>query len=132
MHVNSYRKCTSDKLSIVCIHAKAIFLVDLKTIKIKSDSFRFLLGHVDERFVVVEPQVVVGHAHLVERDLFGIFKENIRSPDFLEPGHVQDAVLFGHVLRQPESVISPALRQKDVGHVRLIDSIKRKGMRKEM
>ena len=121
MHVNSYRKCTSDKLSIVCIHAKAIFLVDLKTIKIKSDSFRFLLGHVDERFVVVEPQIVVGHAHLVERDFLGVFEETVRPPQVLQPADVQVAVLFGHVLRTPQAVISPALCQKDVGHVRLVD-----------
>ena len=79
-----------------------------------------LLGHVDEGLVVVEPKVVVGHAHLVEGDFLGVFEETIRTPEILEPADVEIAVLFGHVLRQSKSMVPPTLGQEDVGHISLI------------
>ena len=81
-----------------------------------------LLGHVDEGLVVVEPKVVVGHAHLVEGDFLGVFEETIRTPEILEPADVEIAVLFGHVLRQSKSMVPPTLGQEDVGHISLITS----------
>ena len=81
-----------------------------------------LLGHVDEGLVVVEPKVVVGHAHLVKGDLFGIFEKDVGAPDILQPADVEDSVLLGHVLRQSESMVPPTLGQEDVGHISLITS----------
>lgn len=68
---------------------------------------------------MVEPEVVVGDGHLVEGDPLGVLEETVGSPDVVEPLHVQDAVLLRHVLRQPQAVVPPALRQEDVRHVRL-------------
>ena len=78
-----------------------------------------LLSHVDEGFVVVEPEIVIGHTHLVEGDFFGVFEEAVGTPEVLQPTHVQIAVLFGHVLRQSQSVVPPTLRQENVRHVSL-------------
>lgn len=75
------------------------------------------LGHVEQRLVVVEPQVVVGNAHLVERDLLGVLEEAVGPPNAIQPVHVQDAVLLAHVFGQPEPRIPPALRQKYVRHI---------------
>ena len=62
---------------------------------------------------------MVGHAHLVEGHFLGVFEEAIRAPEVLQPADVQIAVLFRHVLRQSKSMVSPALRQEDIGHVSL-------------
>jgi len=68
---------------------------------------------------VVQPQIVVGDAHLVEGDFLGILEETIRPPDVVQPLDVQNSVFLAHVLRQPEPRVSPALGQEDVSDVRL-------------
>lgn len=68
---------------------------------------------------MIEPKVMVWYCHLVESNAFGVLKEAVWPPDFVQPFDVQDAVFFAHVLRQSESVIAPALRQEDVRHVGL-------------
>ena len=62
---------------------------------------------------------MVGHAYLVEGYLFGVFEEDVGAPDILQPADVEDSVLFRHVVRQSKSMVSPALRQEDIGHVSL-------------
>jgi hypothetical protein len=44
-----------------------------------------LLDHVEDGFVLVEPDVVVGHGHLLEGDLFGVFEERVGPPHELKP-----------------------------------------------
>jgi hypothetical protein len=48
-----------------------------------------LLDDVENSFVLVQPQVMVGYCHGLERDLFGIFEVRIRSPHALQPLDVQ-------------------------------------------
>ena len=68
---------------------------------------------------MVEPEVMVRYRHLVEGDLLRVLEEAVRPPDIVQPVHVQYSVLFGHVLREPEPRVPPALRQKYVRDVRL-------------
>lgn len=68
---------------------------------------------------MVEPEVVVGHGHLMERHLLCVLEETVRTPDVMQPLDVQNAVLLRHVLRQTQTVVPPALRQEDIGHVGL-------------
>jgi len=77
------------------------------------------LGHVEQRFVVVQPEIVVRNAHLVEGDLLGVFEEAIGPPDAVQPVDIQYAILFAHVLRQPQARITPALCKEDVRHIGL-------------
>jgi hypothetical protein len=42
-----------------------------------------LLGHVDKRFVVIKPQIVIRYTHFVKCDLFGIFEKDIGPPYIL-------------------------------------------------
>lgn len=78
-----------------------------------------ILWHVQQRLIVVQPQVMVGYAHLVKRDFFRVFEETIRSPYVMQPFDIQYAVVFAHVFREPESLVPPALRQEYVRYVRL-------------
>lgn len=69
---------------------------------------------------------MIGNGHLVKRHLLGVFKETIGSPDRVKPLDVENAILFAHVLRQSESRVPPALREKNVSyisHTFLIDRI---------
>lgn len=97
---------------------------DLRVVRIRFELHRAAqhqrqLGHVQQRFVVVQPQIVVRDAHLVEGDLFGVLEEAIGPPDAVQPVDVQDAILLAHVLGQTEARIAPALREEDVRDVRL-------------
>lgn len=78
-----------------------------------------LLGHVEQRFVVIEPEIVVRYRHLVEGNFLRVFKEAVGPPDVVQPIHVEYPIILRHVLRQPQPRVPPALREKYVGHVRL-------------
>lgn len=77
------------------------------------------LGHVEQRLVVVQPEIVIGDAHLMEGDLLGVLEEAVRTPDAVQPVHIQDAVLFAHILGQPQARITPALCKENVRHIGL-------------
>ena len=81
---------------------------------------RPLLGHVEQCLVPVEPQVVVGNAHLVECDLFGVFKKTVWTPNLLKPIDVQNTVIGCHIFGQAKAMVTPTLTQKDIGHVSLV------------
>jgi hypothetical protein len=68
---------------------------------------------------VIKPEVVVGNAHFVKCDLFGIFEEAVGSPDVVQPLDVQNAVLLLHVLRQAQPGVTPSLCQENVRDVSL-------------
>ncbi|GIY03701.1 uncharacterized protein CDAR_526941 [Caerostris darwini] len=76
-----------------------------------------LLDHVENGFVAVQPDVMVGYRHFLESDPLGVLEERIGSPHLLEPANGKQAVLRSHVLWQLQPVILPALRHKDVGHI---------------
>jgi len=76
-------------------------------------------GHIEQRFVVVQPEIVIGNAHLMEGDLFGVLKEAIGPPNAVQPVDIQYAILLTHVLRQPQARITPALCKEDVRHIGL-------------
>lgn len=57
---------------------------------------------------------MVGNSHVLEVDPFSVFEEGIRSPDLIEPTNRQQSVLAGHVVRQLQSVVLPALSEKHV------------------
>lgn len=48
-----------------------------------------LLDHVEDAFILVQPQVVIWDRHGLKCDLLGIFEEGIGSPHFLQPVHFQ-------------------------------------------
>ena len=79
----------------------------------------YLLRHIEKRLIVVQPQVVVGDAHLVEGDFLGVLKETVRPPDVAQPIDIENSIILSHILRQSEPGVSPALCQKDVSDVRL-------------
>ncbi len=45
----------------------------------------FLLDHIEDCSVLVEPHVVIGYRHRLKRDLFGVFEKRVRSPDQVKP-----------------------------------------------
>jgi hypothetical protein len=63
---------------------------------------------------------VVRNSHVLEVDSFGVFEERIGSPDLIEPTNRQQSVLAGHVVRQLQSVVLPALSEKYVRYKSLI------------
>lgn len=67
------------------------------------------LGHIEQRLVMVKPEIMIGYAHLVEGDLFGILKETIGTPNAVQPVHVENAILLAHVLWQTQTRIAPTL-----------------------
>lgn len=77
------------------------------------------LSHVEQRLVVIKPEIMVRYRHLVKGDLLGVLEEAVRPPDVVQPVHVEYPVILGHVFRQPQPRVPPALREKYVGHVRL-------------
>ena len=79
----------------------------------------YLLRHIQQGLIVVQPQVMVGDAHLVESDFLGILEEAVRPPDVVQPVDVENSVILAHVLRQSEPSVSPALCQEDVSDVGL-------------
>lgn len=42
---------------------------------------------------------MIRDAHLVEGDLLRVLEEAVRTPDVVQPIHVEDAVLLVHILR---------------------------------
>lgn len=67
------------------------------------------LWHVKQCLVVVQPQVMIWHCHLVEGDFLRILEKAIWSPDRMEPLDVEDSIFLAHVFRQSESRVSPTL-----------------------
>lgn len=67
-----------------------------------------LLGHVQQRLIVIKPQVVVGNRHLMERDFLGVLEEAVGPPDRVQPLHVENPILFAHVFRKPQAGVAPA------------------------
>ena len=47
---------------------------------------------------MIQPQIMVRNAHLMEGDFLRVFEEAVWSPDLVQPVHVQDPVLLVHVL----------------------------------
>lgn len=74
---------------------------------------------------MVEPEVMVRYRHLVEGDLLRVLEEAVRSPDIMQPVHVQYSVLLGHVLRKSKPRVPPTLSQKYVRDVGLRGTEKR-------
>jgi hypothetical protein len=68
---------------------------------------------------VIKPEVVVGDAHFVKCDLFGVLEEAVGSPDVMQPLDVQNAVLLLHVLRQAQPGVTPSLCQENIRDVSL-------------
>lgn len=62
---------------------------------------------------------MVGYAHLMKGDFFGVLEETVWSPDLVEPLHVEDPILFMHVLRKTQPRVSPGLSEEYVRYVRL-------------
>lgn len=48
-------------------------------------SKKIVLDHVENRFVFVQPHVVIRNSHRLERYGFGIFEKRIWSPDIFQP-----------------------------------------------
>ena len=46
---------------------------------------------------MVEPQIMVGHAHFVEGDFLGVLEEAVGPPNIVQPVDVQDAIICRHV-----------------------------------
>jgi len=57
-----------------------------------------VLDHVENPFIVKEPDVVVGNGDVLKGDFFGVFEKSIRSPHFLQPGCRQQSITGRHVL----------------------------------
>lgn len=81
----------------------------------------YLLDHVEDSPVRVEPYVVVGDGHLLECDPFGVLEEGVWSPHALQPPDGQQPVLGRHVVRKSQSMVVPRLRHEDVRYIRLQD-----------
>ena len=62
---------------------------------------------------------MVGDGHGLERDALGVLEEGVRPPDLGEPLDGQEAILGGHVVREPEAVVLLALSEEHVARVRL-------------
>lgn len=77
------------------------------------------LHHVENRFVFIEPHVMVGNCHRLKRHGFGVLEEAIRSPHILEPFNFQQTIFGRHVLGQSQSMILPCLCEKYVSSVGL-------------
>lgn len=58
---------------------------------------------------MVEPQIMIGDAHLMERHLLCILEETVWSPDVMQPLHIQNSVVLAHVFWQSKPGIPPAL-----------------------
>jgi hypothetical protein len=86
------------------------------------------LDHVKNCFVPVDPDVVIRNGHVLKIDSFSIFEKRVRSPDVIEPTNRQKSVLAGHVVRQLQSVVLPALSKK---YVRYKSLPKKKTLEKE-
>jgi hypothetical protein len=48
----------------------------------KQDDFN-LLDHVEDRFVFVEPDVVIGNCHRLKGDLLCVLEKGVRPPDLI-------------------------------------------------
>jgi hypothetical protein len=79
---------------------------------------------------------VIGNRHVLKIDSFSIFEERVRTPDVIEPTNRQQSVLAGHVVRQLQSVVLPALSEKHVRYkslpkiIRMLEKLNNsKGMR---
>lgn len=79
------------------------------------------LDHVEDAFILVEPNVVVGNGDILKGDLFGVLEKGIGPPHGIEPGGGQQPVVGCQVVREPQSIILPRLREEDVGRKRLDD-----------
>lgn len=77
------------------------------------------LHHVQNRLVLVQPHVMIGDCHRLERHRLGVLEERVRPPHVLQPFDLQQAVLRRHVLRQPQPMIFPRLCEENVGGVSL-------------
>ena len=78
-----------------------------------------LLDHVEDCFVLVEPQVVVLDGHGLEGDFFGVFEVGVRPPDEVEPFDREQPILSGHVGGQDQPMVLPCLSKEHVRGVRL-------------
>ena len=78
-----------------------------------------LLDHVEDGFIFVEPDVVVGDGDVLECDLFGVLEEGVGSPHLPQPGRGQQSVVGRQIIGKSEPIILPHLREENVGCVRL-------------
>lgn len=79
-----------------------------------------LLDHVEDTFILVEPNVVVWNRDVLEGDLFSVFEERIGPPHGIEPRGGQQPVVGRQVVREAQSIILPRLWEEDVGRKRLL------------
>lgn len=90
-----------------------------------SSILKHSLHHVQYSLVLMQPDVMIGYGHLLERDFLGIFEEGVRAPDTFQPGDRQQSVPRRGVPKrhvavgQPEAVVFPALCEEYVRRVRL-------------
>lgn len=68
---------------------------------------------------MVQPQIMVGYAHLVKGDLLSVLEEAVGPPNLIEPVHIEDPVLLVHVLREAQPRIPPGLCQEYIGYISL-------------
>ena len=76
-----------------------------------------LLDHVENCFVLVEPEIMIWNGHGLERDLLGVLEERVGSPNEVQPVNREQAVLPGHIVGQDEPVVLPLLGKEHVGGV---------------
>jgi len=79
----------------------------------------YLLRHIQKSLVMVQPQVMVGYARLMECHFLGVLEEAVGPPDVMKPFYIQNSVVLAHVLWKSEPGIPPTLRQENISHVSL-------------
>ena len=62
---------------------------------------------------------MVGDGDVLEGDFLCVLEERVRPPHGVEPGGGQQSVVGRQVVREPQPVILPRLREENVGRVRL-------------
>lgn len=62
---------------------------------------------------------MIWYCHLVECNAFGVLKKAIRSPNIVQPFHVQYSIFLAHVFGQSQSMVAPTLCKKYIGYVSL-------------
>lgn len=58
-----------------------------------------LLWHVQQSLIVIQPQIMIGHRHLVERDFLRVLEKAIWPPDRVKPLDVENSIFLAHVFR---------------------------------
>ena len=87
----------------------------------------YLLNHIENGLVLVQPYIMIRDGHGLKSDLFGIFEEAVWPPNSVEPIHWQQTILSGHVVRQYQTMVFPLLGKEHVSCVRLEEKTDKSG-----